>query len=101
LDSALKINPNQLNAQLTLQNIEPAGPGKSIDPALREIFDLARFTSGNVGLTPELVVHVASRLADAYDKEDCADCKERAREYRKRPINSPRWQRTSDPDSPR
>jgi len=82
---ALKINPNQLNAQLYLAEIlNQQGQVKESIPHYEKYLTLLGLQGGNVGLTPELVVHVASRLADAYDKQDCPDCQERAREYRKK-----------------
>ena len=82
---ALKIDPNQLNARLYLAEIlNQQGQTKASIVHYEKYLTLLGLQGGSAALTPEQVAHVASKLADAYEKEDCRDCKERAREYRKK-----------------
>ncbi|HZS47362.1 MAG TPA: tetratricopeptide repeat protein [Blastocatellia bacterium] len=82
---ALKIDPNQLNARLYLaETLNNQGQTKASIPHYEKYLTQAALQGGNVGLTPAQVAHVATKLADAYSKENCPDCEERASEYRKK-----------------
>jgi len=82
---ALKIDPNQLNARLYLAEVlfQQGQTKASIVHYEKYLMDLG-LQGGSPALTPDQIIHVATKLAEAYEKENCPDCKERAREYRKK-----------------